>query len=210
MLELYHSKDTRSFRVLWALCELGIDYKLHLLAFPPRVTEPDYLDINPLGTIPLLIDGETRMSESSAICHYLAVRNGPTPLAVEPEHQEYGAYLNWLFFGEATLTFPQTLILRYRQLEPEERRSEQVAEDYERWFNARLRAVDQAVSEHEFLCAGRFTMADISVGFALLLAEDLGISHRFKPAVAAYWQRLQARPGFAAAKAAQEPDGQAP
>ncbi|HEU4986660.1 MAG TPA: glutathione S-transferase family protein [Rhizobiaceae bacterium] len=204
MITLYHCRNARSFRVLWALYEIGLDYELKLLPFPPRVRQREYLDINPLGTIPYMIDGETRMTESSAICHYLAVRYGSSELLVQPDEHDYGAYLNWLFFGEATLTFPQTLVLRYTRLEPEERRNPQVAEDYERWFFGRLRAIDAAMQKSETLCAGRFTMADISVGFALMLADILGLSGKFTEPVAAYWNRLQQRPAFKAALAAQD------
>ncbi|WP_332766198.1 glutathione S-transferase family protein [Phenylobacterium sp.] len=202
MLTLYHCADARSFRALWALEELGVPYELKLLPFPPRVRAPEYLAENPLGTIPLLVDGATRMTESSAIVQYLTVKHGG-PLLVGPDDPAYGAWLNWLYLGEATLTFPQTLVLRYTRLEPKERRNPQVAEDYGRWFMARLRAVDTALQGAEHLCAGRFTAADISVGYALLLAETLGLHERFSPAVAAYWARLQGRDGFKSAKAAQ-------
>ena len=67
MIELYHCHDARSFRALWALEEIGLKYRLHLLPFPPRVLQPDYLEINPLGTIPLLIDGDVRMASTSRI-----------------------------------------------------------------------------------------------------------------------------------------------
>ena len=204
MIELYHCADARSFRALWALEEMGLPYRLHLLPFPPRLGQPAYLNTNPLGTIPLLIDGETRMTESSAIIQYLAVRHGPTPLAVAPEEADYGAWLNWLHFGEATLTFPQTLVLRYRTLEPPERRLPQAADDYAQWFHSRLRHVERALGDHDYMAAGRFTMADISVGYALLLARSLRIDDGFKPSVAAYWERLKARDGFARAKAAQK------
>jgi glutathione S-transferase len=207
MITLYHCHDARSFRPLWAMTELGVPFDLKLLPFPPRVHAREYLDINPLGTIPLLIDGATRMTESSAITHYLGTRYGPTPLVVSPDEPAYGAYLNWLHFGEATLTFPQTLVLRYRRLEPEARRNPQVADDYERWFLGRLRAVTAAATASEHLCAGRFTMADISVGYALLLASVLGLSEKFEPAVAAYWHRLQQRDGYKAARAAQDSAG---
>lgn len=202
MVTLWHCADARSFRALWALEELSLPYELKLLPFPPRVLSPEYLQVNPLGTIPFFVDGATRMTESSAIVQYLAVKHGG-PLLVEPADPAYGAWLNWLYLGEATLTFPQTLVLRYTRLEPEERRNPQVAEDYARWFMARLRAVDAALQDAEHLCAGRFTAADISVGYALLLAETLGLSERFSPTVAAYWARLQARDGFKRAKAAQ-------
>jgi glutathione S-transferase len=203
MIELHHCADARSFRALWALEELGVPYKLHLLPFPPRVRAPEYLQVNPLGTIPFLRDGETTMTESAAIVQYLVVRYGPSPLAVAPEDPDYGAWLNWLHFGEATLTFPQTLVLRYRHLEPPERRQAQAADDYARWFLSRLRHVDRALEHGEHLCASRFTAADISVGYALLLARSLKLDAGFSTAVQAYWRRLSARPAFLAAKAAQ-------
>ena len=90
-----------------------------MLPFPPRVFAKEYLALNPLGTIPFMIDGETKMTESSGICHYLGTRHGPTPLVVGPDDPSYGAFLNWMYFSDATLTFPQTLVLRYSQLEPE-------------------------------------------------------------------------------------------
>jgi glutathione S-transferase len=196
MITLYHCAAARSFRPLWTLEELGLPYQLRMLPFPPRVFAKEYLGINPLGTIPLLLDGETRMTESAGIAQYLVSRYGPTPLAVDVDEPDYGAFINWLHFGEATLTFPQTLVLRYTQLEPEERRSPQVATDYAKWFFGRLRAVEAATAKSDTLCAGRFTAADISVGYALLLAQRIGLSRDFGPAVAAYWQRLQARDGF--------------
>jgi glutathione S-transferase len=196
MITLYHCAAARSFRPLWTLEELGLPYELKMLPFPPRVFAKEYLGINPLGTIPLLLDGETRMTESAGIAQYLVSRYGPTPLAVGVDEPDYGAFINWLHFGEATLTFPQTLVLRYTQLEPEERRSPQVATDYAKWFFGRLRAVEAATAKSETLCAGRFTAADISVGYALLLAQRIGLSRDFGPAVAAYWQRLQMRDGF--------------
>jgi glutathione S-transferase len=196
MITLYHCNAARSFRPLWMLEELGLPYDLKMLPFPPRVFAKDYLAINPLGTIPFMIDGDTRMSESSGICHYLGTRYGPTPLVVNVEETAYGAFLNWMYFSDATLTFPQTLVLRYTQLEPEERRNPQVATDYAKWFLGRLRAVEAATGKADALCADRFTAADISVGYALRLAENIGLAKDFGPNVAAYWQRLQARDGY--------------
>ena len=196
MITLYHCAAARSFRPLWALEELKLPYELKMLPFPPRVFAREYLALNPLGTIPLMIDGDVSMTESAAIVQYLATRYGPTPLAVGIDEPDFGAYLNWLHFGEATLTFPQTLVLRYSRLEPEDRRNPQVVVDYSKWFFGRLRAVEAAVASRETLCGGRFTVADISVGYALLLAQRIGLAGDFGPAVAAYWQRLQQRDGF--------------
>jgi glutathione S-transferase len=196
MITLYHCFAARSFRPLWMLEELGLSYDLRMLPFPPRALARDYLALNPLGTVPLMVDGDTRMTESSGICHYLGVRHGPTPLIVRPDEPAYGVFLNWMYFSDATLTFPQTLVLRYGRLEPEERRSPQVAGDYARWFLGRLRAVEAAVADSETLCAGRFTTADIAIGYALRLADTIGLARDFGPHVAAYWQRLQQRDGY--------------
>jgi glutathione S-transferase len=204
MITLYHCHGARSFRPLWMLEELGLPYDLKMLPFPPRVFAKEYLALNPLGTIPFMIDGETKMSESSGICHYLGTRYGPTPLIVGIDDPAYGAFLNWMYFSDATLTFPQTLVLRYSQLEPEERRNPQVAGDYAKWFLGRLRVVEAATGKAETLCAGRFTAADIVIGYALRLAENIGLAKDFGPNVAAYWQRLQQRDGFKRAVAAED------
>jgi glutathione S-transferase len=204
MITLYHCMSARSFRPLWMLEELGLPYELKMLPFPPRAAARWYLDINPLGTIPLIINGGTRMTESVAICQYLCSLRQPTELQVEPAEGDYGAYLNFLHFGEATLTFPQTLALRYGRFEPEHRRQPTVVEDYSRWFLARLRTLEPVLSESPYLCAGRFTAADVSVGYALLLAQHLGLSSKFTPEVQNYWQRLQKREAYVCAMQAQE------
>ncbi len=195
-LTLYHCRDARSLRALWALEELGLDYELVTMGFPPRFKHPDYLEINPLGTVPTLIDGELLMTESVGICQYLADRYGPTPLAVERDEPDYGAYLNWLHRSDATLTFPLTLILRYGQYEPPERRAPQVIDDYAQWFLSRLRSVESGLRGRGHLCAGRFTVADICVGYAAYLAGLMGLDFKFGPATAAWLARIIDRPAF--------------
>jgi glutathione S-transferase len=130
-------------------------------------------------------------------------------LNVEVNEPDFGAYLNWLHFGEATLTFPQTIVLRYSRFEPAERRLPQVVADYTRWFLSRLRGIDSVLQHHDFLCAQRFTAADVSVGYALMLATYLGLEERFSAAIRDYWYRLQSREGFQRALAAQERAAQA-
>lgn len=204
MITLYHCMSARSFRVLWTLEELGLDYELKMLPFPPRVLAKDYLGINPLGTIPLFLDGDVRMTELAAICQFLVTRYGPTSLAVEPDEPAFGAYLNWLTFGEATLTFPQTIVFRYSQLESAERRLPQAVEDYARWYLGRVRGVEAVVTKERYICAGRFTVADISIGYAFMFSENLGLFAQLPEVVQRYWQRLKERDGFQRALMAQQ------
>jgi len=195
-IKLYHCPRARSMRPLWTLEEMGLEYELIVMEFPPRTTYEGYLGINPLGTVPTMIDGEVTMTESAGISQYLVDRHGPTDLGLNPSDEDYGIYLNWLHRSDATLTFPQTLVLRYTRLEPEERRIPQVAEDYQRWFLSRLRCVEETLSDRKYLCAGRFTIADVCIGYALVLAESLGLSASFKPNTERYYSMLKERPAF--------------
>jgi glutathione S-transferase len=195
-IKLYHCQGARSVRPLWTLEEMGLDYELESMPFPPRARRPGYLAINPLGTVPTLTDGALTMTESAGICQYLVDRYGPTELGLTPRDDDYGAYLNWLHRSDATLTFPQTIRLRYTRLEPPERRLSQAVDDYTPWFFSRLRSVEEATGDREYLCAGRFTIADIAVGYALYLAETLDLRGGFKPNTEAYYVRLASRPAF--------------
>ena len=193
MLTLHHCANARSFRVLWLLEELGLPYDLKMLKFPPRFREEGYLDLNPLGTVPTFFDGAKRMTESTAILQYLVTKYGPTDLAVSPEEPDYPDYLNFLIMAEATLTFPQTVYLRYTLLEPEERKLPQAAADYAQWFASRFKAATTLMGT-EYACANRFTAADISLGYTVRLANAIGLGVAVPESAQAYWDRLRQRP----------------
>ena len=201
-LKLWHCAGSRSIRPLWTLLEMGLDFELETMQFPPRFVHPGYTELNPIGTVPYFTDSSdpdnlVSMTESTGISQYLVDKYGPTDLAVMPSESAYGEYLNWLHRSDATLTFPQTLVLRYTVLEPEATRLPKVAEDYTKWFFSRLRSVELALSDgREFLCADRFTLADISVGFALHFADLLSLKGGFKSHTLAYYERLKQRPSF--------------
>jgi glutathione S-transferase len=201
-MKLWHCHNARSLRALWALEEMNLEYDLEVIPFPPRFLQDGYLDINVLGTVPYFVDGETHMTESSGICHYLVEKYKNYEIGLKPDHEQYGAYLNWLYHSDATLTFPQTLFLRYTRLEPDETKAE-VGNDYRKWYLARLRMLNNRVKDHEFLVADRFTIADIACGYALLLGESLDIDQDYKPQTLDYLARLKSRDGFQRAQTAQ-------
>jgi glutathione S-transferase len=203
MIKLYHCEAARSFRALWALEELRLPYELVLMPFPPRARFPDYRSLNPLGTVPVMFDADHRMTESAAICHYLGAKYGPTDLIVRPEEESFAEYLNFLHMGEATLTFPQTIVLRYTRLEPPERRAVRAADDYRIWFLSRLKAASSMTGER-YVCADRFTMADISFAYSLLLATSLGLQGEFPRKLIPYWESMQQRDGYRRALRAEQ------
>ncbi len=203
MLKLYHCMGSRSFRALWALEEAGVPYEMEVMPFPPRAMRKGYHGLNPLGTVPVLFDGEHRMTESAAICHYIAERYAPDKLAVPVNDPRYPAYLNFMYMSDATLTFPQTIYFRYSSLEPPERRNPAVAEDYRIWFASRLKNAATFFDGQPYVTGDRFTAADIAVGYALGFANHLGLGDLLPPAIVQYWTRLKARDGFVRARAAE-------
>ncbi len=199
-MKLWHCVGARSLRALWALEELGMDYELEVMPFPPRFFHREFLEVNSLGTIPFLQDGELTMTESCAIPHYLATRPGNEHLALPVDHPEYGDLLNWSYHADATLTFPQTIVLRYTVLEPSEEKKA-VADDYAKWFIARLRRLDAHLETHDYLVDERFTIADINVGYALYLGREIQLHDRYQPQTRAYLDRLMEREAFRRADA---------
>ena len=197
---LHTCAGSRGLRATWAASEAGADIDLRMLPFPPRIKAPEYLEENPLGTIPLLVDGETRMTESCAIAHYLAVKAGARTLVVGPDEDDFGAYLDFTYHADATITFPQTVFMRFSIFE-RERGLAEAGEAYGRWFHKRLVKLEQRLTDRDYLCADRFTVADICCGYALVLAGKVGLDEGVPDRLKTYRDRLTARPGYREAEA---------
>ena len=147
-----------------------------------------------LGTVPYLIDGNTKMTESVAMCQYMVNRYGPTDLEVDPDEEDYPNYLNWLFHADATLTFPQTVVLRYKFQEPGV--ADAAVEGYSRWFVSRLKLLESSLEGKEYLCSNRLTIADICVSYAIHLASNLDIHQALKPNIKRWSESLFERKAF--------------
>ncbi len=100
MIKLDHCMSERPFRPLRMMEELGLPDELKILPFPPRLLANSYLEINSLNTIPLLLDGETCMTESAVICQYLVALSSPSSFNVKPVESDFSAYLNYRHFGD--------------------------------------------------------------------------------------------------------------
>ncbi|MFN4239607.1 MAG: glutathione S-transferase family protein [Erythrobacter cryptus] len=200
---LYTCARSRGLRATWAAEEAGVDIDLRVLPFPPRYLAPDYLALNPLGTVPLLVDGETKMTESCAIAHYLATREGYTDLAIAPGARDYAEYCDFTYHADATITFPQTVYMRFCLFE-KDKGLEEAGRAYAKWFHKRLVKVEQRLEGREYLCADRFTVADICVGYALILADSIGLDDGVPQTLKDYRARLTARPAYQRAFAREE------
>ncbi|MDC0124736.1 glutathione S-transferase family protein, partial [Gammaproteobacteria bacterium] len=101
---------------------------------------------------------------------------------------------NWLYHSDATLTFPQTVVLRYKFQEPGV--ADAAVEGYSRWFVSRLKLLERELEHKEYLCCDRFTIADICVSYAINLAGSLGIEQAYKPNIKRWTDQLFDRPSF--------------
>jgi glutathione S-transferase len=194
MIKIWATQGSRAIRPIWTAEEMGLDYELTMMPFPPRVFMKEYLDVNMLGTIPYLADGDVKMTESVAMAQYLVEKYGPTDLRVSPDETDYPSYLNWLFHSDATLTFPQTVVLRYKLQEPGV--ADAAVDGYSRWFVSRLKLLETTLEDREFLCSDRFTIADICVSYAITLADSLGIEQAFKPNIKRWTDMLFERAAY--------------
>ena len=164
--------EGRGFRVVWLLEEMGLAYRLRpvdLLAGVEKDTE--FLAVNPAGFIPAIRDGDVTMVESIAIMEYLMARYGPTPLAPDPHDPAFPAYQQFLHLGEAGLAASIYFVVVSRNLAPDAERQNWGARKALEVFESRLGLVTRQLARSRYLAGDTFTAADISVTYALELAQ---------------------------------------
>ncbi len=198
-MKLYHVSKSRSVRVLWLLDELGLAFDIEQMPFDPNAMKTaDYLEINPFGKVPVLVDGPLTMSESVAIIQYLLNRYGNGRF--EPRHDapNYGRFLQWLHFGEATLMGPVADLALHQRFLPEEQRIPAVADKARSVLDHFMRVLDrEIVRQGGYLAGSEFTAADIVVGYAFSALETFRLLPAEMPAALREWfEKLKARPAF--------------
>ena len=186
MITLYHHPFSRAAGVLWTLEEVGEPYELtYVDIMKGEQKAGEVIAHNPMGKIPLLVDGDAVVTEAAAIALYLADRYASGRLAPRLDDPRRGAYLRWSLFAPSVIE-PGTLAKTNNWTF----KSSQVG-----WgdFDAMLRTIDDAVTGREYLLGDMFSMADVIFGGTLryLLRFKLLTA---SPAVKAYTDRIGARP----------------
>lgn len=201
-MKIYHAPNTRSVRIVWLFEELGLPYELEKLKLgDPGMRSPEYLRVHPMGRVPALQDNDTTIVESGAIVQYVLARHGNGRLAPDVSSPDYPRYLQWLHYAEGMIMPPVNIIVVETILLPPERRIQVNVDRATKLLSRMLSAVDAHLTEREFL-AGDFSGADIMTGHACTVARRLGADVSDKPNVAAYIERLNARPAMQRAWAA--------
>ena len=170
MMKLYFAPSTRAERTAWLLNELGLDYELVRYKLGDKaMRSPDYLAVNPNGRVPVLDDGNVRITESTAIAQYLVARYGAGRLTPPIDSLEFPVYLQWLHYAEGMLMAPIGNYVVETILLPPDRRSEAHAKRALKLLGNLLKAVDTHLADRDYL-AGEFTAADTVTGHACLIS----------------------------------------
>jgi len=195
-MKIYHAPNTRSVRIVWLFEELGLPYDIERFKLgDPRMRAPDYLRVHPMGRVPALVDGDTTIVESGAIVEYVLAKYGNGRLVPAVPSPDFARYLQWLHYAEGMIMPPVNIIVVETILLPPERRNQDNVDCAVKLLSRMLTAVDAGLQGREFL-AGEFSGADIMTGHACTVARRLGADVSDKPNVAAYIERLNARPAM--------------
>lgn len=207
-ITLYHAPMSRSVRVRWCLEEMGLPHRLENLG-PITANQRGKMGgdafkaINPMQKIPAMTDGDRVMLESVAMVEYLVTKYGPTELAVTPDEPDYDRYLEWMHFSEGTMSMAVNLTLAHTTLLPEEQRNPGLAKWARMELDKQLKLVaERGLGEgREYLAAGRFTAADIVLGYLFYLLKIVKQFDGAPEPVKAYFDRLKQRPAWQRASA---------
>lgn len=192
-MKLYEFGPTRSIRVRWALQELGLEFEsvtVNLKAGEHR--HPKFLELNPAGKLPVLVDGETVLTESVAIVLFLAEKYGERQLLAEsPEVR--AEILRWMLFAATELEQPLWRIARNTAIYPEAKRVPADIPVARQDFRDMAVVLEAHMQSRQFVVDNRFTAADIIMGYTLDWANEANLLDRF-PRLHAYMESLYARP----------------
>jgi len=193
-LVLFTNPASRGRIARWMLEEIGQPYRVEVLDYASSMKAPAYLAINPMGKVPALRHGDAVVTETSAICAYLADAFPQASLAPPPGDRLRAPYYRWMFFGAG----PVEAAVSNKTL------GFVVPKDRERMmgygnFELVMNTLEQAVSRGTYLVGDSFTAADVYVGSAIGFGLMFGTFEK-RPAFEEYWQRLSTRPAFARAR----------
>lgn len=196
-MKIYFAPNTRAVRIVWLMEELGLPYEIERFKLgDPRMRDPAYLKVHPMGRVPALEDGDVTLFESGAIVEYVLARHGNGRLLPAVSSPDFAPYLQWLHYAEGMLMPPVNTIVVETILLPKERRNQDNVDRAVKLLSRMLGAVEARLQGGREYLAGAFSGADIMTGHACTVAARLGADISDKPNVAAYVARLNARPAL--------------
>ncbi|HGG64832.1 MAG TPA: glutathione S-transferase family protein [Rhodobacteraceae bacterium] len=201
MIILHHVAQARSFRTLWLLQEMGLEFEVRQWNFFDKsMRGPEFKALSPAARVPALeIDGRV-LFESGAITEYLVETRPECGLGRAVGHEERADWLQWLHFAETIGQHLANLTQHHIALRDPAMRSPTVMRLEAKRLEKALEVVDRAVAAQEYLLGSGFSAVDVNVGYGVMIARHF-VPGDLLPALDGYYQRLVARDAFALAKA---------
>ena len=199
-MKLYFAPNSRAVRIAWLLEELELEYELEKYTVGDRALRtPEYYKIHPMGRIPVLEDGETRIYESGAIVQYLLARHGNGKFVPEADDPSFAEYLQWLHYAEGSIMGQVNILVVETILLPPEKRNDVNVNRAMKLLRVALGNVDKRLQDREYL-TGSFSGADIMTGHACFGAMKAGAEIDDYGQLKAYIDRLLERPALKKAR----------
>jgi glutathione S-transferase len=193
-ITLYTNPMSRGRIVRWMLEEIGLPYQTKVIAYGPEMKTPEYLAINPMGKVPAIRHGQITVTETSAICAYLADAFPEANLAPATHDPLRGEYYRWMFFGAGPLDASVT----NKKLGVEFTADNKGFVGYGSYEKV-MDVLETALSNCQFIAGNHFTTADLYVGSQIGWGLQFGSIEK-RHVFEEYWKRLSARPAYARAK----------
>jgi glutathione S-transferase len=194
-ITFYHNPMSRGRIAHWMLEEAGAPYEVELLDFTKgEHKRPAFLAVNPMGKVPAIVHRGVVVTESAAICAYLADAFPAAGLAPALDDPRRGAYLRWLFFGAGCVE-PALIDKMFARPAPDRPGTLGYGS-----YSGVLGVLEGAVAPGPFLLGERFSAADVYVASAIawgMMTKSL----EPRPAFQAYAGRCAERPAFQRAAA---------
>ena len=197
MLTVHHLGRSQSERIVWLCEELGLDYELKRYERDPvtRLAPPEYKALHPIGTAPVITDGELVLGESGAIIEYIIAKHGGGRLGRREGHPQFADYLYWLHFANASFQalLHRTLVARRLEPPPDHR----VPVDLQKRLDRALDYLNRRLGEADYLAGSELTAADIMIVFSLTTMRSFA-SYDLKPYahILAYLRRIASREAY--------------
>ena len=199
-MKLYFAPNSRAVRIAWLLEELGLEYELEKYTVGDRALRtPEYYKIHPMGRIPVLEDGDTRIYESGAIVQYLLARHGNGKFVPDVGAPSFPEYLQWLHYAEGSIMGQVNILVVETILLPPEKRNDVNVNRALKLLRVALGNVNNRLEDREYL-TGEFSGADIMTGHACFGAKQAGAEIEDYTDLGEYIERLLARPALKKAR----------
>ena len=188
-MKLYWAPQTRSVRAVWMLEEASVEYEIERVDIgdPNRQDSPEFRAASPMGKVPALVDGDAKMSESAAICLYVADHYGAGDLAPVTDSPLRGKFLYWLLYTPAVIE--PSMSEKFHGVEPNRYRSG--------WgdFGLMLTTLEDGLRGKQWILGEQFTAADVMLGSSVVFMQKFDMLPE-SDVLSSYAERCLRRSGY--------------